>query len=230
MEFSKDKIISRRFSKKFMGGLDDFEVRDFLHVLAEEISHLTKKNALLEKQIQEQEDLIRDYRDREHILKESIASAEKWSDKIRKDAEKNSSLILEKAHSKSEALIQEARHSLQTVYTDIMDLKRMQLQFKTGLKAALQVQMDLLEQDPIFSPGASLPSPTNMEGFLEEKNKFSKEKEEASPKPFKSAEEKNTDKKKFSKPKRDSSENLKKAEKEIRSLRESLKSLNKNFS
>ena len=223
MEFSKDKIVSKRFSKKFIGGLDDFEVRDFLHVLAEEISHLTKKNALLEKQIQEQEELIRDYRDREHILKESIASAEKWSDKIRKDAEKNSSLILEKAHNKSEALIQEARYSLQTVYTDIMDLKRMQLQFKTGLKAALQVQMDLLEQDSIFSPGSSLPSPTNMESFLEEKEEFP-------PKPLKPLEEKNIDKKELFKQKTDSSENLKKAEKEIRSLRESLKSLNKNFS
>ena len=43
MEFSKDSIVSKYFSKKFMGGLNEFEVRDFLHVLAEEIRHLSQK-------------------------------------------------------------------------------------------------------------------------------------------------------------------------------------------
>lgn len=216
MEFSKDSIVSKSFSKKFIGGLDEFEVRDFLHVLAEEINHLTKKDALQKKQIQEKEDLIRDYRDREHILKESIVSAEKWAERIRKDAENNSSLILEKAHNKSEALIQEARHSLQSVYTDIMDLKRLQLQFKTGLKAALQVQMDLLEQDPVFSPHPSLPI-ENMESLLEEKSKSS------------SGQESSNDKV-LLKQKTETAETFKKAEKDIQSLRESLKSLDKNFS
>ena len=40
MDGLKDNITSRRFSRKAFGGLDEFEVRDFLHVLAEEIRHL----------------------------------------------------------------------------------------------------------------------------------------------------------------------------------------------
>ena len=159
MEFSKENIVSRPFSKKFMGGLNEFEVRDFLHVLAEEIKRLSQQNILRQKQIQEQKDLIQDYRDREHILKESIASAEKWAEKIRKDAESNSSLILEKAQNKSENMIQEAGYALQTVYNDISDLKRLHLQYKTGLKAALQVQMDLLDQEPVYSPGLDAKAP-----------------------------------------------------------------------
>ena len=229
MNFSKDKIVSKSFSKKLIGGLDDFEVRDFLHVLAEEISHLHKKSEILQKQIKDKEDLIRDYRDREHILKEAIASAEKWAEKIRKDAEKNSALVLEKAHNKSESLIQEARHSLQSVYTDIMDLKRMQLQFKTGLKAALQVQMDLLEQDPIFSSSSSLPE-TNMKTFIEENDSSKDETNVSSLKSSTPSEEKNSDNKESAKEKTSASENLSPVEKDIRSLRESLKSLNKNFS
>ncbi len=226
MDFSKDKVVSKSFSKKLIGGLDDFEVRDFLHVLAEEISHLQKKTTILKKQIQEKEDLIRDYRDREHILKESIASAEKWAEKVRKDADKNSALVLEKAHNKSETMIQEARHSLQSVYTDIMDLKRMHLQFKTGLKAALQVQMDLLEQDPVFSASSPLPE-TNRESFLEDKNKVAVEKNIAS---SLSSEQKESNKKDAPPQKTKSSKNLSSSEKDIRSLRESLKSLNKTFS
>ena len=228
MEFSKDNIVSKSFSKKFMRGLDEFEVRDFLHVLAEEIRHLVQKSLLQKKRIQDQEDLIKDYRDREHILKESIVSAEKWAEKIRKDAESNSSLVLEKAHDKSEVLIQEARHSLQSVYNDIADLKRLQLQFKTGLKAALQVQMDLLEQDPIFSPSSSLPT-TNIETVLEEKQTVN-EKEDNVFIASETFEEETPNKKETSDQTKETKETLKIAEKELASLRESLKSLDRSFS
>ena len=156
MEFSKDNIVSKHFSKKAFGGLNEFEVRDFLHVLAEQIRHLTQENISIKKDLKNKEALVTDYRDREHILKESIANAEKWAEKIKREAESQSQLVLEKAQNKSESLIQSARHSLQTVYSDIADLKRLQLQFKTGLKAALQVQLELLEQDSPFSPNMSI--------------------------------------------------------------------------
>lgn len=152
MEFSKEQIVSKPFSKKWAGGLSEFEVRDFLHVLAEQIKQLKQENLLLKKDLRDKEDLIKDYRDREHILKESIKSAESWAQKIKQDAESHRQLVLEKAQSDSEGLIESARQSLQSVYSDIAGLKRLQLQFKTGLKAALQVQLDLLEDDSVFNP------------------------------------------------------------------------------
>ena len=152
MNFSKSQIVSKPFSKKWMGGLSEFEVRDFLHVLAEQIRHLKQENLMLKKDLKEREDLIKDYRDREHILKESLANAEAWAQKIKQDAESHRQLILEKAQTDSESLIESARQSLQAVYNDIADLKRLQIQFKTGLKAALQVQLELLEKDSLFNP------------------------------------------------------------------------------
>ena len=228
MDFSKKSIVEKHFSKKWMGGLSEFEVRDFLHVLAEEIRHLSQKNLQLEKKIQEQESLLRDYQDREHILKESIQSAEKWAEKIRKSAEQNSSLVLEKAQHKSETLIQEARHSLQTVYNDILDLKRIQLQFKTGLKAALQVQMDLLEQEPVFSSDSLLNS-KSMERALEPSSPEQNVGQKDINSPLKTdkplvatTEESQT----FENP----MDKLKIKDSELSSLKESLKSLDKSFS
>lgn len=221
MEFSKDNIVSKSFSKNWTGGLNEFEVRDFLHVLAEEIRHLSQKIALQKQEIQSQETLIKDYRDREHILKESIANAEKWSEKIRDDAEKSSHLVLEKAHNKSETLIQEARHSLQSVYNDIADLKRLQLQFKTGLKAALQVQMDLLDQENPFTASSSL-SASKIDNFLEGKQEPLPEESLEASDPKK--EDSSTDKEESS------SEKPEMDEGELSSLRESLSAINKNFS
>ena len=201
MEFSKDNIVSKHFSKKAFGGLSEFEVRDFLHVLAEQIRHLTQENISLQKELKNKESLVSDYKNREHILKESIANAEKWAEKIKQEAENQSQLLLEKAQNKSESLIQSARHSLQTVYSDIADLKRLQLQFKTGLKAALQVQLELLEQDSPFNPNLSLSAEKTKPLSSQTKKPLLKE---------------------------DSADLL--HEEELNSLKESLSSLNKSFS
>ena len=153
MDLSKDSIISRRFSKKAFGGLDEFEVRDFLHVLAEEVRHLEQLIFNQKKRLAEQDEQVREYRDREHILKKSISSAQEIADKIRKDTETQGQLIINHAHEKAEFIIQEARASLQCVYSDINDLKRLHLQFKTSLKASLQSHLEFLEQDSfIMSP------------------------------------------------------------------------------
>ena len=151
MALSKDNIISKHFSKKIFGGLNEFEVRDFLNVLAEDIRHLT---VLVDKQnqrIKEMEERIQDYKDREQLLKRSIVSAQEIADKIQKDTEQKSQLILARANDKSESLIRQARSSLQSVYNDIASLKRLHLQFRSSLKASLQSQMDMLEQTPLFS-------------------------------------------------------------------------------
>lgn len=230
MDLSKENIVSKHFSRKWAGGLSEFEVRDFLHVLAEEIRHLLQMNLQQKNRIREQEKLLQDYREREHILKESIQSAEKWAEKIKQDAEKNGSLVLEKAQHKSESLIQEARHSLQTVYNDILDLKRIQLQFKTGLKAALQVQMDLLEQDPVFQPNSFI-NTKNIDSMLDplgEKKPIS-EPQDISP-PLTEEEPASDETKEEAQAFESPMEGLKINSSELSSLKESLKSLDKTFS
>ena len=170
MSFSKDSITSRHFSKQMLGGLNEFEVRDFLHVLAEEIRHL---NQLVENQkcrIREQEEQVQDHRDREHILKRSIVSAQEVADKIQRDTEHQSQMIIARANDKSQALIQEARQSLQTVYNDISNLRRVHLQFKNNLKASLTSQMEILDQSPLFSMSLSGNKDERLEDFSSSKN------------------------------------------------------------
>lgn len=150
MDLSKDSIVSRQFSKKFVGGLDEFEVRDFLYVVAEEIDHLTKLLTQQEARFKQQEDIIKDFRDRELILKKSIASAQSIADRIQRDAENQANLIADRANDRAESLVQDAKLSLQSVYNDISDLKRLHLQFKLGLKASLKAHLNLLDQEPVF--------------------------------------------------------------------------------
>ena len=151
MSFSKDAITSRHFSKQMFGGLNEFEVRDFLHVLAEEIRHLSQMAQNQKEKIRELEAQVADHRDREHILKRSIVSAQEVAEKIQKDTETQSQMIIQRANEKSASLIKEARESLQSVYTDITGLRRLHVQFKNSLKANLKSQLEFLEESPLFS-------------------------------------------------------------------------------
>lgn len=163
MDFSKKNVVSRHFSKKMIGGLDEFEVRDFLHVLSEEIRHLSELVKKQEQKILNQQKFIEEYKDREHLLKESIASASEIASGIKKEAQKQGQLIVEKAQMQSENLVSNARSSLQSVYSDIADLKKLHLQFKTSLKASLQAQLELIEQAPLLSSREEEPAQISQE-------------------------------------------------------------------
>lgn len=150
MDFSKKDIVSHHFSKAFRG-LNEFEVRDYLSVLAEEIQRLQQLNEQQEEQLEEQSEMIEESRAREHILKESITVVQKITEKMRKDAENQSEMILQSARNDKERIIKEARESLQDVYEDITSLKRLYIQFKTSLTASVKAHLELLEQDSFIS-------------------------------------------------------------------------------
>lgn len=163
MNLSKQSIVSRHFSKKTFGGLDEFEVRDYLNVLADEIQHLNEISLSQEKQIEEQARTIEESRDREYIIKESIAVVQRVTEKIRKDAEEQSEAMLQNAKNKKQHIIKEARDSLQGIYEDIAGLKRLYIQFKASLTASVQAHLDLLKQDTVI-PSSFLESADSTTG------------------------------------------------------------------
>lgn len=164
MDFSKQSIVSRHFSKRTFGGLDEFEVRDYLSVLADEIQRFKEVTHNQVKQIEEQKRTIEESRDREYIIKESIAVVQRVTEKIRKDAEEQSEVMLQNAKNKKQLILKEAKDSLQSIYDDIAGLKRLYIQFKASLTASVQAHLDLLKQDAI------LPS-----SFLESSDSISEE-------------------------------------------------------
>ena len=171
MDFSKQSIVSRCFSKKTFGGLDEAEVRDCLNVLADEIERLRQIVLMQEGKLKEQQGFIEESRDREHIIKESIAVVQRVTDKIRKDAEEQSETMLQNARDKKRALLKEARGSMQSIYDDIAGLKRLYVQFKAGLTASVQAHLDLLKEDGAFS-SALLESPSSEEESEEDDEDF----------------------------------------------------------
>ena len=139
MTLSPDDILTKTFNKKVLGGYKASEVKDFLQSLAMELEEKNQREEELLSKLQEKEESIKEYRNREAILRDTIASASKIAARIKQDAEKEAHFILESAKQKSDLLVKEAKNSLKTAYRDLSDLKRIHIQLKKHLKIRLAI-------------------------------------------------------------------------------------------
>ena len=151
MKLNPDDILTKTFTRRVLGGYSSAEVVDFLQSVAGEWEEKNKTAEELSDKLREKEASIREYRDREEVLRDTIASAQKMAVKIRQDAEKEARFVLEDAKQKADIIVQDARDSLKIAYQDLSDLKRIHIQLKNTLKSILQSHQDLLDQDPIHS-------------------------------------------------------------------------------
>ena len=148
MKLDPDTILTKTFSRKIFGGYNKTEVVDFLKSLASELEEHSTHTQELSSKLMEKETLVREYRDREEMLKNTITTAQNLANKIKKDAEKESGFILEDAKQKAEIIVKDARNSLKKAYQDLSDLQRIHIQLKNTLKSVLQSHQDLLDQTP----------------------------------------------------------------------------------
>ena len=138
MKLTPDDIVTRVFSRNFFGGYTQKEVSDFLERIAEDLEELLRERAVLADQVREKENQLREYKDREDLLREAITTAQKTADKIQQSASESAQKVVQDAHHKADLIVQDARDSLKTVYQDLSDLRRVHVQLKNTLKAVLQ--------------------------------------------------------------------------------------------
>ena len=151
MRIAPIDIAHKVFHRKMMG-FDPEEVMDFLRLVAEELETLMKERNSLKEALREKELAIGEYRERDELLKSTIATATRMSEKMQVDAEREAKLILHDANQKSDTIVREARDSLKRLYTEINDLKRVRMQFENNMRALIQSHMTMLEQGQKIMP------------------------------------------------------------------------------
>lgn len=151
MRIAPIDIAHRTFHRKMMG-FDADEVMDFLRQVADELEMLIKERNSLKETLREKEMSIAEYRERDELLKSTITTATRMSEKMQVDAEREAKLIMHDANQKADMIVRESRDSLKRVYSDINDLKRVRLQFENNLKALIQSHLTMLEQGQKIMP------------------------------------------------------------------------------
>lgn len=151
MKIAPIDIAHKTFSRKMMG-LDTDEVQDFLRLVAEEMEAIIRDRNNLREELREKELAIIEFRERDELLKNTITTATKMSDKIQVDAEREARLILNDAKQQSEMIVRDARDSLRRMFQEISDLKKIRMQYENNLRALVNSHLTMLDQGQKIMP------------------------------------------------------------------------------
>ncbi len=151
MRIAPIDIAHKTFHRKMMG-FDPEEVMDFMRLVAEELEGLIKERNSLKENLREKELAVVEYRERDQLLKSTITTATRMSERMTADSDREAKLIINDANQRAEVIVREARDSLKKIYTDITDLKRLRMQFENNLKALIQSHLTMMDQGQKIMP------------------------------------------------------------------------------
>ncbi len=151
MKIVPTDIVHKTFSRKMMG-YDQEEVTDFLRRASKEFEQLIDEKNTLRESIREKELSIIEYRERDELLKNTITTATKMSDRIHMDAKHEANRMLDEASQKANSIVHEAKSHLESIYREIEDLTQIRTQFENNLRALIESHMNILEQGRQIMP------------------------------------------------------------------------------
>lgn len=140
------EVQKQSFSRTMRGYSLD-EVRAYLHLVAEEMERLLKQFELLSRENVLLRDEIADHNDRERILKDTLLSAQRVSEEIKSNAEKEAELIIKDAELLSEKMISQAMARVGDLETVIQELKIERKAARNKVRTVLDTFQQMLELD-----------------------------------------------------------------------------------
>lgn len=139
-------IQQKQFPMKFRG-FDVEEVYAFLEVIREEMEDLLRESATLKENAQRAENQIKEYKDMETTLRETLLTAQQMVEDYKTNAKKEAELIVKEAELRADTLIKQAQEKVIKIHEDIVDLKGIRTHFKEELKRMVEGHLKMLEFD-----------------------------------------------------------------------------------
>ncbi len=139
-------IQQKQFPMKFRG-FDVEEVYAFLEIIREEMEDLLRENASLKENVQRLESQIKEHRDMETALRETLLTAQQMVEDYKTNARKEAELVVKEAELKADAVLKEAQEKVIKIHEDIVDLKGIRRHFKEEIKRLVESHLKMLEFD-----------------------------------------------------------------------------------
>jgi cell division initiation protein len=137
--------IKRQQFKKVMRGYDPVEVDTFLDMLSHELEDVLSRNKdLKDKQI-ELETQLKDYKNLEKTLQQTLLQAQETSGKEIENSRKEATLIVQEAELKASQIVDKARNDFGRMKEEIANLKARKESILSRLKVLLRSEIDLIK-------------------------------------------------------------------------------------
>jgi cell division initiation protein len=137
-------IQQQQFKGKMLGGLDPNDVDAFLQMVAAEMESLIRENTELKEQARKISQQLDELSQREVTLRDTMLAAQKISEEMKANAQKEATLLISEAELKGERIVAEAENRLLQLHNQIHEVKRQKLQFESNLKSALESHLKML--------------------------------------------------------------------------------------
>ncbi len=144
MDLTPWDIEEKKFRKCFRG-LDEREVKAFLSQVSSQFAELIAENEKLKADLKEKETKLKEYRERENLLRNTLVSAQQSAEQIRTNAEKEAQIIIAEAELEAERILNKTQHRLAQIHEDIIELKRQRTQLEVRLRSTIESHLKMLE-------------------------------------------------------------------------------------
>jgi cell division initiation protein len=139
-------IQQKQFSSR-LKGFDMDEVDSFLELIREEMEELLRENANLREEARRYEKQLKEYKNIESTLRDTLVSTQQMVEEFRTSAKKDAEVIRKEAELKAEEIIREAQEKAVKIHEDITDLKGVRRHFKEELRRLIESHLSMMEFD-----------------------------------------------------------------------------------
>jgi cell division initiation protein len=144
MRISSIDIQRQKFQIR-LKGYDQEEVRNFLVSVAEQVEDLSRQNDQYKQEVERLKDLLRDYEERDRILKNTLVTAQKTSEEVRTNARKEADLIVKEAEFKAGKIMEHAHSQVLKIQKDMLDLRLQRKALQDKIQTSIQIMQKILE-------------------------------------------------------------------------------------
>jgi cell division initiation protein len=147
MKITPLDIQQQQFKGKMLGGLDPDDVDAFLQTVSGEMENLVRENNELREQLARQARQLVDMGEKEKDLRETMLAAQRITEEMKVNAQKEAALVISEAELKAERIVADSERQLGQLAARIEDLRRQKIQFEISLKSLLDCHARMLAGD-----------------------------------------------------------------------------------
>ncbi len=131
--------------KKSMLGFDRDQVNSFLEMVASEYESLINANNELSSELKRQKERVQEYEKIENTINDTLVTAQKSTDEVKKNARKEADLIVKDAQIRANKYESKSRDAVLKMEGEIASLRAQRDSFLARFRSVLKDQLALLD-------------------------------------------------------------------------------------
>lgn len=156
MKFTPLDIQRREFEKGFRG-LDENEVRSFLHDVAAEWEEILHENQKFRDEVLDLRERLQQYQEQDRIFRETLLHAQRTREDLIEAANREKTLMMREAEFKADEIVREAQEKVAELEARVRSLKLDRLRFLQEIDSLLaRTKRFLQEEAPELFPPAEV--------------------------------------------------------------------------